>query len=209
MMAELSNATVESDPAIMSVLPPRERILQTAREMFHQYGIHAIGVEAIATAAGTNKMTLYRHFSSKDELIEATIREIKTESELAWEALAQSYLNAPQAHLKAWLDQMYQHIQSKDDGNCQLMHKVIEIPDAQHPARLAIDEIKHAHIQRITKLCQAAGLVDAEALANKLFIVFEGARVSSHMGAARLQTLLPSLVQGMIIDHQKFDGLLD
>jgi hypothetical protein len=41
--------------------PPRERILAAARELFYRRGIHAVGVDAIAAAAGTNKMTLYRH----------------------------------------------------------------------------------------------------------------------------------------------------
>ena len=45
--------------------PPRERILAAARELFYRRGIHAVGVDAIAEAAGTNKMTLYRHFASK------------------------------------------------------------------------------------------------------------------------------------------------
>ena len=48
---------------------PRERILATARDLFHKHGIRGIGVEAIAEAAGTNKMTLYRHFNSKDDLV--------------------------------------------------------------------------------------------------------------------------------------------
>ena len=46
--------------------PPRERILTAARELFYRRGIHAVGVDAIAEAAGTNKMTLYRHFASKE-----------------------------------------------------------------------------------------------------------------------------------------------
>ena len=43
---------------------PRDRIVTTARDLFHRFGIRGIGVDAIAEAAGTNKMTLYRHFGS-------------------------------------------------------------------------------------------------------------------------------------------------
>ena len=49
-------------------IPPRDRLLAVAAELFYRHGIRAVGVEAIAEAAGTNKMTLYRHFPSKDEL---------------------------------------------------------------------------------------------------------------------------------------------
>jgi hypothetical protein len=52
-------------------IPPRERILAVAADLFYRHGIRAIGVESIAEAAGTNKMTLYRHFASKDELVAA------------------------------------------------------------------------------------------------------------------------------------------
>ena len=45
-----------------------------ASDLFYRLGIRAVGVEAIAEAAGTNKMTLYRHFSSKDELVAEYLR---------------------------------------------------------------------------------------------------------------------------------------
>ena len=48
---------------------PRERIVACAQDLFHRHGIRGVGVELIAEAAGTNKMTLYRHFGSKDDLI--------------------------------------------------------------------------------------------------------------------------------------------
>ena len=55
-------------------IPPRERILVVAADLFYRHGIRAVGVEAIADAAGTNKMTLYRHFASKDELVAEYLR---------------------------------------------------------------------------------------------------------------------------------------
>ena len=53
-------------------ISPRERILSAASELFYRHGIRAVGVDAVAEAAETNKMTLYRHFSSKDELVADT-----------------------------------------------------------------------------------------------------------------------------------------
>ena len=51
---------------------PRASASSRARELFYRRGIHVVGVDAIAAAAGTNKMTLYRHFASKDALIAAS-----------------------------------------------------------------------------------------------------------------------------------------
>ena len=63
---------------------PRERIISTARDLFRRHGIRGIGVDAIAEAAGTNKMTLYRHFGSKDELVAECLRDVAREVEQIW-----------------------------------------------------------------------------------------------------------------------------
>jgi len=59
--------------------------LRAARELFYGDGINAVSVEAIAAAAGTNKMTLYRHFSSKDELVAAYLATLAEEGEALWD----------------------------------------------------------------------------------------------------------------------------
>ena len=70
-MAAKSAVSLDKDERI----PPRERILAAAGDLFYRHGIRAVGVEAIAEAAGTNKMTLYRHFASKDELVAEYLRQ--------------------------------------------------------------------------------------------------------------------------------------
>src|SRR5258708_25479135 len=69
-------------------IPPRARILAAAGELFYREGIRAVGVEAIAEAAGTNKMTLYRHFASKDDLVAEYLRERARRADAAWDRLA-------------------------------------------------------------------------------------------------------------------------
>ena len=61
-------------PIANAQVPPRERILAAASDLFYRLGVRAVGVEAIAAAAGTNKMTLYRHFPSKDALVAEYLR---------------------------------------------------------------------------------------------------------------------------------------
>ena len=67
MNKEKSNADPEVQ--IPRAGKPRDRIFDCAQDLFHPKGIRGVGVEAIAEAAGTSKMALYRHFDFKDELI--------------------------------------------------------------------------------------------------------------------------------------------
>src|SRR6185369_4169783 len=94
---DMTSKTHAAPPA-----PPRERIIAAAAELFQKHGIRGIGVDAIAEAAGTNKMTLYRHFASKDELIAEWARGIVAQKEAEWEELGARHPNDPQGHLIEW-----------------------------------------------------------------------------------------------------------
>ena len=84
-------------------LPPRDRIIAAARDLFYRHGIRAVGVDAIAEAAGTNKMTLYRHFDSKDVLVAEYLRGLAAEKHNVWSALEAAHPGNPHAQLEAWL----------------------------------------------------------------------------------------------------------
>src|ERR1700761_4524105 len=87
-------------------IPPRARILAVAGELFYRHGIRAVSVDSIAEAAGTNKMTLYRHFDSKDELVAEYLRQEAAKGEAAWAALAAQHPDDPLAQIRAWLGAM-------------------------------------------------------------------------------------------------------
>src|SRR5256885_5998008 len=84
-------------------IPPRARILAAAGELFYRHGIRAVGVDAIAEAAGTNKMTLYRHFVSKDELVAEYLRQSAKLADACWERFRAAHPEDAQAQLRAWL----------------------------------------------------------------------------------------------------------
>src|SRR5437868_13385050 len=84
-------------------IPPRDRILAVASDLFYRHGIRAVGVEAIAEAAGTNKMTLYRHFASKDELVAEYLRGLAQMVDGIWCELERKHPGDPRKQLVAWL----------------------------------------------------------------------------------------------------------
>jgi AcrR family transcriptional regulator len=159
--------------------PPRERILAAACDLFYRHGIRAVGVDAIAEAAGTNKMTLYRHFESKDELVAEYLRHLAAESDAVWQEIAQKHPNDPRAQLNAWIEAMGGHIADIDERGCALANAAIELPEKNHPARPVIEAFKQNQRERLAQLCRAAGLGQPELVADELFLLLEGARVST------------------------------
>jgi AcrR family transcriptional regulator len=156
---------------------PHERILETARDLFHRHGIRAVGVEAIAEAAGTNKMTLYRHFGSKDELVAACLRLVVRESEALWDDLKARHPGDARAQLRAWTDVVADCVLA-DGRGCALANAAAELTEPGHPARRVAEEAKEAHRERLATLCREADIEQADLLANTLCLMIEGARVS-------------------------------
>src|SRR5262245_40235373 len=107
-MSSQISATAEksSKPAKDDLTPPRERILAAAKDLFHRQGIRAVSVDAVAEAAGTNKMTLYRHFESKDVLVAEYIRQFGLEWEQQWRDIVAANPNDPEAQLEAWINEI-------------------------------------------------------------------------------------------------------
>lgn len=178
--------------------PPRERILAAARELFYRHGIRAVGVEAIAEAAATNKMTLYRHFSSKDELIAAYLRTLAKEGDEVWETLARAYPDDPNAQLEGWLRHVEHVITNTVDRGCAVANAAVELRESEHPARKIIDEYKTRKREKIVALLDAAGYAEPERLADEFFLLFEGARISIQCCAAGPSTRVVGMMRSLL-----------
>ena len=110
-------------------LAPRERILAAAADLFYRQGLRAVGVDAIAEAAGTNKMTLYRHFESKDTLVAEYLRRAASEAEAHCAVFEARHPADPRAQLVGWLTEMADAVASTDDRGCPLANAAVELPD--------------------------------------------------------------------------------
>jgi AcrR family transcriptional regulator len=172
-------ADSESSNPAAERLPPRERILTVARDLFYERGVRAVGVDEIAEAAGTNKMTLYRHFASKDLLVAECLRQFAQQADAYWDRLAAPHAGNPRGELTAWLAAMTDHIVADGGRGCALANAAVELAEKDHPARKVIEEVKRAQRERLVRLCRAAVLDEPEFLADELFLLLEGARVSA------------------------------
>src|ERR1700731_4061348 len=181
--------------------PPRERILAAARELFYRRGIHAVGVDAIAEAAGTNKMTLYRHFASKDVLVAACLSELTREFDVAWDAIAAAHAGDPKGQLLAWLRYSGDFKEYEAERGCALANAAIELPDKDHPARRVIREHKTALRERLIRLCRDARLADPERLGEEIFLIWEGARVRAQSVGALWRSSPPAEMFGAFVAY--------
>lgn len=183
-------------------ISPRERILAVASDLFYRQGIRAVGVDAIAEAAETNKMTLYRHFASKDELVAAYLQRLAEKAKASWDQLEAEYPGDPAAQLRVWLKEMAAHVASGEERGCALANAAVELPEKDHPARRVIEAFKTAQRERLIQLCAAAGLAEPDMLADELFLLLEGARVTAQsMGRKGLGERLVRMGEAMINAH--------
>jgi AcrR family transcriptional regulator len=197
-------STAEKTPSISKDvrISPRERILSVASDLFYRHGIRAIGVETIAEAAETNKMTLYRHFSSKDELVAEYLRRLAERAKSSWDQLEADHPGDPPAQLRAWLEEMAAHVASGDERGCPLANAAVELPEKDHPARRVIEAFKSAQRERLIQLCAAAAPAEPDMLADELFLLLEGARVTAQsMGPKGLGDRLIRMGEAMITAH--------
>jgi len=179
--------------------PPHERILQAARELFYRDGIRAVGVEAVASAAGTNKMTLYRHFASKDELVAAYLSQLAEEGEALWETARGEHPGDAEAQLRYLLRRVSQFADECSGRGCALANAAVELAGHGHPARRVVEAHKRRQRERLVSLCREAGFAKPQRLADELFLLVEGARVRLQSGGregpgSRLYALAEGLV---------------
>ena len=183
-------------------IPPRARILAVARELFYRDGIRAVGVDAIAEAAGTNKMTLYRHFASKDELVADYLRECARLAAANWDRLEAEHPGDPLAQLRSWIARMAERLANADERGCPLVNAAVELPEKTHPARRVIEEFKTAERAWLIRVCRASDLREPELLADELHLLLEGARVTAQsVGRDGLSERVMRMCDALITAH--------
>jgi AcrR family transcriptional regulator len=157
----------------------RERILETASRLFYRHGFVSVGVDTITAEAGVAKMTLYRHFPSKDVLIVAYL---ERSNEQFWKwfdgALGQG---APRGQLVRVFDELGNFATSPACFGCMFQLAAADFPDAEHPANRIALAHKTAVLERLRQLSTQAGSSDPDALAAQLLLLMDGAFVASRM----------------------------
>src|SRR4249920_3400899 len=157
----------------------RERIFETASELFYRKGIRAVGVETIAAEADTTKMSLYRNFPSKDELVAEWLREHDARFWKAWEAMVSKYPSDPHRQIQTAFALLAKHVADPAARGCPMANAAVEITEKEHPARKVIEAHKAKLRSRLMQVCTRMGAPEARLLADQLFLLMEGAQVTA------------------------------
>jgi len=189
---------------VRHTIPLRERILVAAGDLFHKQGIRGVGVEAIAAAAQTNKMTLYRYFASKDELITEWVRGMIAHKEEDWKDLNAKYRGDPEGQLQEWSRRIAAKLRAMEERGSALGNAFAELPDPNHPARRVMQEHKLREHKRVVRLCKAAGFPDPAFSANLFTMMLEGAHsCGTCVGMRQIGEHLVQVVDLMVENNRR------
>ena len=161
----------------------RERISQAAYELFSRDGTQTVGIDAVIAHAGAAKMTLYRNFRSKDELILDFLRRREQLWTREWlQAEAQKRGQTPQARLLAIFEVFGEWFADPEFDGCAFLTTMIEIKDPGSPVRQA--SVQHlANIREFLQVLAAeAGIADTDAFARQWHILMKGSIMAAHEG---------------------------
>ena len=161
----------------------RERIDQTVYELFSQHGIRAVGVDTISARSGVAKMTLYRHYPSKDDLALAFLRrreELWTRSWLQQEVERRADTAAER--LLAIFDVFDKWFRRSDFEGCSFAKVLLEHSDPGHPVRKAAEAQIETIRAFLRGLAADAGVRDVDTFARQFQMVMMGSIVAAYAG---------------------------
>ena len=182
----------------------RDRIDRTAYELFSRHGVRAVGVDKVIARSGVAKMTLYRHYPTKDKLALAFLRRREELWTRAWlQEEVERRGGTPGERLLAIFDVFDKWFRRADFEGCSFINVLLEFDDRSDPVRAA--SVHHLEVIRgfLRQLAKDAGIADVDGFARQWHILMKGSIVAAGEGdreAARrakaVGTLLLASVSG-------------
>ncbi|MFB9725005.1 helix-turn-helix domain-containing protein [Haloechinothrix salitolerans] len=176
----------------------RERILDTAYDLFAQRGIRAVGIDEVIAESKVAKATLYRHFPSKDDLVIAFLENREQRWTFGFvEAESRRRGATPEAQLLAIFDVFHDWFHEVEFEACSFINVLLEL-GPHHPAGAAC--VKHlANIRGVVAdRARRAGLRDPEDFARSWHILMKGSIISAAEGDARAAQRAKEMARALI-----------
>jgi AcrR family transcriptional regulator len=160
----------------------RERILRTADRLFYDEGIHAVGIQRIVAESAVTRVTLYRHFASKDDLIAAYLERRAQFDRDQVGGIIEAHPDDPRGALTELATALTRDDFGQVQRGCPFINASAEFTGS-HVARRHAREIRRWVTDRIEELLQRVGHRSPRATAQQLMMVRTGAVVSAALDA--------------------------
>jgi len=161
----------------------RERILAAAYELFSRSGIQAVGVDSIIVRSGVARQTLYRHFSSKQDLVLAFLERRENLWTRGWlESGVQERASDPRERLLAIFDLFDEWFHGPDFDGCSFINVLLEHPEPTNAVHRAGAAYLAGIRDFLEDLARRAGINDAESFAREWHILMKGSIVAAQEG---------------------------
>lgn len=159
----------------------RERLVAAANELFYAYGLRAVSVDKVIELAGTTKVTFYRHFQSKDDLVVAYLEHRA--------AIERAGIGAAIAQSGGDVDAAFRLIAegtgivacSPGFRGCPFINAAAEYPDPDSLIRKTVDTHRRWYRKMFRELLAPLGLPDAAAVVDDLMLIRDGAMVAGYL----------------------------
>ena len=160
---------------------PREKLIRTAQRLFYRNGIHATGVDKIVAEAGVAKMTLYKHFKTKNDLVLAALRRADEEFRNSLMRTVERKGRTPLDRLLALFDALHEWCAQDDFPGCHFINAAAEFSSHDHPIHVAAANHKKLVLAYVVELATAAKLPNPAQTAKQLFLLMQGAIVARQL----------------------------
>jgi AcrR family transcriptional regulator len=156
-----------------------ERVFEVAADLFYRESIRSVGVETIVKQAGVSKISLYRNFESKDDLIVAYLENRNVDYWRHVDRIMATKQHNPRAKLRALIEYIAGRATTPGYRGCPFINYTAEFPDASHPGHRIVEANKGEMRRRLLSLAKAMGARRPAQLADALFLLIEGAYAGS------------------------------
>ena len=159
----------------------RDHLLAVAQRMFCERGFHAVSVDAILEEAGVARMTLYKNFGSKEDLIVATLKREDSMFRRWLASAVEARSTRPKERILGLFHALHDRFASEGYYGCAFIRASIEYPVPGHPVHRAAREHKEMIRSYLRGLAAEVEGADPMMLSEQLYLLFEGAITASQL----------------------------
>jgi AcrR family transcriptional regulator len=180
---------------------PRDRVLDTADQLFFSVGVHAVGVDRVIAEAGVARATLFRHFPTKDHLIAAYLERRALRAREALAALRAAHPDDPADVLAAIADVVDDYRHLPGFRGCEFINAAAEFADENHPAhRLAIEH-RQWFTDFLAEVLADMGHRDARETARAMMMVRTGALVGAALEVGMTDSSIGTMLWNALAEN--------